>query len=391
MEKSKIFIASSGRAIGLAEILRDELSTDFCEACIWSEESKNKISLTIIEMLEKASKEFDFAVVILIRDDVDFRETGDEAQRKAVYNCIFEAGLFMGTRGRERCFLVTDVKSSDLPVYLNGIIYAPFDGLKDLTNREECRKAVLKTSVAIKDAVQRMGRLIERECLPLLSVEELFKREKSIVDGGDLDEGLVVVADLQPRVRYEFAAQVKRNLDHGVRYVYFFPANIDGAQKICWLLQMVLLAELFKDIKEADSFQNRLKVIRENRDRVRSNLQEICTRDSLNICFMQDDPALQFRIHNATSREKAKLYLSYGRGFIEWVGGERAVNMWSYMKQWYIESKTEAIFHSTTPLMVDRDREGRFKNSLIEELKRHFPEIHEEVTRLCYGEKDSEQ
>jgi hypothetical protein len=76
---------------------------------------------------------------------------------------------------------------------------------------------------------------------------------------------------------------------------------------------------------------------------------------------------------------------------MEWAGGEKAMNMWSHMKKLYIESKSEAIFHSTLPLRLERDRERLFKNSLALELKRQFPEIHEEVTRLCYGEKISEQ
>ena len=45
MAKSSVFIASSGRALTLAEKLKDcLLANDFCEPRVWSEESKNKPS-----------------------------------------------------------------------------------------------------------------------------------------------------------------------------------------------------------------------------------------------------------------------------------------------------------------------------------------------------------
>ena len=95
MDKSRIFIASSGRTLLLAEKLRDELQTEFCEVTLWSEEGRRQPGATIIEMLEKASKTYDFAVIILARDDVMVREAGDAGTRKARDNCVFEAGLFM--------------------------------------------------------------------------------------------------------------------------------------------------------------------------------------------------------------------------------------------------------------------------------------------------------
>jgi predicted nucleotide-binding protein len=55
----------------------------------------------------------DFAVVILARDDVMVRETGDTL--KAHDNGVLEAGLFMKVIGRERCFLVSSVERHDFP------------------------------------------------------------------------------------------------------------------------------------------------------------------------------------------------------------------------------------------------------------------------------------
>src|SRR5512140_2693377 len=113
MDRSRIFIASSGRTLLLAEKLRDALQSDFCDATLWTQEGQSEPSAVIIEMLEKATRRYDFAVVILSRDDVMTKETGDRL--KARDNCIFEAGLFMAALGRERCFLVNSVEQRDLP------------------------------------------------------------------------------------------------------------------------------------------------------------------------------------------------------------------------------------------------------------------------------------
>ena len=139
MNRSKVFIASSGRLFVLAERLRDELATDFCQATLWSEEDRLQPGSTIIEMLEGAAKQYDFAVIILARDDVLTSGTGEVS--KARDNCVFEAGLFMSARGRKRCVLVNSVEQSDLPSDLSGILSIRFrtfksEGPKGLHGRD---------------------------------------------------------------------------------------------------------------------------------------------------------------------------------------------------------------------------------------------------------------
>ena len=77
MGTCKIFIASSDGALTLAEKLRDELRTDFCEARLWSEEIRGETSSTTIEMLEKATAKYDFAVIVLTKDDVLASQRGN--------------------------------------------------------------------------------------------------------------------------------------------------------------------------------------------------------------------------------------------------------------------------------------------------------------------------
>ena len=108
MQKSKIFIASSGRTIELADKLKDQLATPYCEARLWTEESRRQPGATIIEMLVNATEDYDFAVIILARDDIISKQAGDTL--KARDNCVLEAGLFIAALGRERCFLVNSVE-----------------------------------------------------------------------------------------------------------------------------------------------------------------------------------------------------------------------------------------------------------------------------------------
>jgi predicted nucleotide-binding protein len=157
MGKAKIFIGSSGRALILAQKLRAELSSDFSEATVWNDASRGEAGLMIIEMLENATRKYDFAVLILTRDDVVFREGGDTKKRQARDNCIFEAGLFMGALGRHRCFLVSGVTADELPVDLRGIIYYALTEPEDFENYGQCKKAVELPAGRILEVVQRQG------------------------------------------------------------------------------------------------------------------------------------------------------------------------------------------------------------------------------------------
>jgi predicted nucleotide-binding protein len=171
MDKSRVFIASSGRTLVLAEKLRDELRTDFCEPRLWSQESKLQSGNTIIEMLEGATEQSDFAVIILARDDLLTK--GNGAALKARDNCVFEAGLFMAAIGRRRCFLVNSVTQEDLPSDLGGIISIPFEEPSDLADRAACAEAIGSVAAVLKGIMQREGSFAYHGGLPLLSAEDL--------------------------------------------------------------------------------------------------------------------------------------------------------------------------------------------------------------------------
>lgn len=241
MDRSKIFIASSGRTLVLAEILRDELDTDFCQATLWSEEGRLQPGSTIIEMLEGTAQQCDFAVIILARDDVLTSGAGEVL--KARDNCVFEAGLFMSAIGRKRCFLVNSVEQSDLPSDLGGVISIRFKEPSDLRDRKACTDAIRQAAAQLKNIIQRDGPSPAHTTLPVLSVDEVFRRERPISEHGELAGGNVVVCDTQPWAEIRFAVTVRRNMDHGTRYLYFLYYSDDTVEKICQSLQIISWAD----------------------------------------------------------------------------------------------------------------------------------------------------
>ena len=258
MDRSQIFIASSGRTLVLAEILRDELATDFCQATLWSEEGRLQPGSTIIEMLEGAAQQYDFAVIILARDDVLTSGAGEVL--KARDNCVFEAGLFMSAIGRKRCFLVNSVEQSDLPSDLGGVISIRFKEPSDLRDRKACTDAIRQAAAQLKNIIQRDGPSPRHTTLPVLSVDEVFRRERPISEGGELVGGNVVVCDTQPWAEITLAVTVRRNMDHGTRYLYFLYFSDDTVEKICQCLQIISWAGLTSATGEAD-YKSRLGTI----------------------------------------------------------------------------------------------------------------------------------
>lgn len=387
MGKPTIFIASSSRTATLAEVLRSQLITDdFANATLRNEERNRRLGATTIQMLEGAAGKYDFAVVILARDDVLINEAGDAL--KARDDCVFEAGLFINALGRERCFLINSVEQRELPSDLAGVISLPFrePEPEKLADRDACTEAIRSVTAVLKDSVQRAGRMRNRE----LSADELLERERlqSGDGGGDLDEDQVVVASIQPlELGYAPALQVRKNIEAGVYYFYFFKGDKDGAGKICKLLQAILLAPMLNR-QEANSFLERQRRMADahTQSKIVEDLSQICARDSLKIFFLPAAPSLQYCIHNAASALKAILYLKRADGFIKWEEGRNAHEFWAEerLKQGIESAPPCVIFHGASGFDVKKDP---FCSQLKMEVERFFPGISEKVVKLCFDGK----
>jgi hypothetical protein len=383
MDKSKIFIASSGRTLLLAEKLRDELQTDYCEATLWSEEGRSQPGATIIETLENAAQRFDFAVIILAQDDVVVGGKGDTL--KARDNCVFEAGLFIASLGRKRCFLVNSVNQSDLPSDLGGIISIPFAEPQNLSDRSECQAAIARVAPVLKDAVQREGRSAYHAHIPLLSVAELFRRERPQSEGGDLREGQVVVCDTQPIADVELALQVRRNIKSGTSYHYFLLFAENTAEKICQSLQVILAAGAGGEEK-IDDFITRVSTIRNAKQLVLDDLRSICSSRSLRFTLFIDEPQFCFRVHNASNPELARVYARYfERGFVLWAQGLSAVAVWRALPKYLADDRSDRLFVPLKQFDLLGDDKVLFESSLDRALRKYFPGMEEEVKQIIMG------
>jgi hypothetical protein len=152
--RSKIFIASSSEGLELVEAVRglllEELQ-DTAEIAPWTREFD--LSATYIESLERASRDADFAILVLTPDDLTKSREVEKAEPRD--NVIFELGLFFGSIGRERCFLVHEQRPDlKLPSDLLGVNAATFKAPPDRDF-----KAALERQVSrIAQTIEKLGR-----------------------------------------------------------------------------------------------------------------------------------------------------------------------------------------------------------------------------------------
>lgn len=121
--KPSVFVGSSTEGLPIAEAIQRRLDY-VAEVNIWNQATFDLSSVTI-EALEEKCRESDFAIFVLTPDDVKIQREKETAAVRD--NVIFELGLFAGTLGRRRCFLVHDrERKIDLPSDLAGITPAKF-------------------------------------------------------------------------------------------------------------------------------------------------------------------------------------------------------------------------------------------------------------------------
>jgi len=363
----------------LAEQLREAVKAEHCEAVLWKDVSSGKESDTIIEMLESSSREYDFAVIVLAKDDVMTTAAGEAM--KARDNCVFEAGLFMASIGRKRCFLVTSVAKHDLPSDFGGIIHQEFTEPEDVDDPDQCKSAILSASTAIKSNAFRLGP-IKRP----LSPEVLLARErlKGKHAGGELYEGKVLVASAQPlALGYEAAKQVMENIDSNIRYTYIFPGTPDLAEQIPQLLQMVLLASIRCPDAEAANFRSARDRVQANAKDILAGLRQICANEGITIIFVPAPHDVQYCIHNAADDKNAKLYVRHRDGFIEWESGTDAYRTSAAVRAKHGAAGSQpahALFRSALGFDL---KEEPFFGRLNKAVARYFPGIDRKVMELC--------
>ncbi|EWG97890.1 TIR domain-containing protein [Halomonas sp. BC04] len=146
MRKPRIFIASSAESLDLADAFNVNFDHQ-AEVTVWKHGFA--LSQTTIESLVQMADMVDFAIFIFTPDDVArIREKEKQVTRD---NVVYELGLFTGTLGKDRCFIV---KPRDidlhLPTDLLGLTAADYEGNRSDKNLEA---AVNHPSVLIKNVL----------------------------------------------------------------------------------------------------------------------------------------------------------------------------------------------------------------------------------------------
>ena len=124
MQKPRIFIASSAESLPIAEAVNVNLDHEF-EVSLWRTGTLKLSSTAIDDLITRASS-VDFALFVFAPEDLSIIR--DETEHVVRDNVVFELGLFIGSIGKERCFILKPrAQDMHLPSDLIGTNFADFD------------------------------------------------------------------------------------------------------------------------------------------------------------------------------------------------------------------------------------------------------------------------
>lgn len=130
--RPSLFIASSTEGLAVAHALQELLHYDM-EPTVWSQGLFHPTA-SLLQKLVHEAPQYDLAVFVFVPDDdLVLKQQKYRAVRD---NVVFEYGLFVGTLGLERCFLVMpfDVPDLRLPTDLLGAIPMTFNASRSDRN-----------------------------------------------------------------------------------------------------------------------------------------------------------------------------------------------------------------------------------------------------------------
>lgn len=140
--KRKIFIGSSKEGLDIAKQVSEQISIicgDWLTVELWSDGGVFQMNKSALDSLINASRRFDYGLLIATRDD---RAT---VRRRKFWiprdNVMFEMGMFLGSLGLTRAFLLVE-NSNKLPTDYNGITVGYFNRKDKKSTELECSKLI---------------------------------------------------------------------------------------------------------------------------------------------------------------------------------------------------------------------------------------------------------
>lgn len=122
--RATVFIGSSLEGLEVARAIQQNFEKDSFDCVIW-EQSISNPTQTVIESLENATSEYDFAILVLTPDDFELSRGFIKPAIRD--NVLFELGLFMGALGRSRVFGIHPRGNFKMPSDLLGLIFVDYD------------------------------------------------------------------------------------------------------------------------------------------------------------------------------------------------------------------------------------------------------------------------
>jgi len=176
MDKPRIFLGSSGKQAKLLQALTRGLE-DVAHVEPWT--TSFNPGTTTLERLVELAHEVDFAAFVFARDDwtsasAAASPAAESGQASPRDNVVFEAGLFGGTLGMRRCFIL-HATGAKLPTDLLG--------LTSIRYGEAATAAEIKTiNQKLRAAIESGGRVARIEgCWWQYSLTERTAREPSAI------------------------------------------------------------------------------------------------------------------------------------------------------------------------------------------------------------------
>jgi hypothetical protein len=127
--KRKLFIGSSSEGKEIADKLKSKIleeCNDWIEPKIWADKNVFTLNKSTFHNLIDAARKFEYGIFIATADDVTKKR--DETSKCMRDNVLFEAGMFLGSLGLTRAFLLVD-NECELPSDYNGTTVTIYDNL----------------------------------------------------------------------------------------------------------------------------------------------------------------------------------------------------------------------------------------------------------------------
>jgi predicted nucleotide-binding protein with TIR-like domain len=156
MDKPRIFLGSSGKQARLLQALTRGLE-DVAQVEPWT--TSFRPGTTTLERLMELTREVDFAAFVFAQDDWTIKNptrepSATEGQASPRDNVVFEAGLFGGTLGMRRTFIL-HANGAKLPTDLLGLTCVRYGAVTPSDMKTICGK--------LRDAIENEGRLARIE------------------------------------------------------------------------------------------------------------------------------------------------------------------------------------------------------------------------------------